>query len=82
MVEAATPASRRGDSGEKGIELKPLNVERTENRLAYRHVTVTIDPERRTAELMVRGPEENLPSRWRHCTRRAVTFGHWPWRAS
>ena len=61
MAEAATPASRRGDSVEKGIELKSLNVERTENRLAYRHVTVTIDPERRTAELMVRGPGGEPP---------------------
>ncbi len=56
LVEAST-----GDSGEKGIELKPLNAERTENRLAYRHVTVTIDLERRTAELMVRGPDGEPP---------------------
>ncbi len=56
LVEAST-----GDSGEKGIELKPLNAERTENRLAYRYVTVTIDLERRTAELMVRGPDGEPP---------------------
>ncbi len=49
------------DSGEKGIELTPLEAERTENRLAYRHVTVTIDLKRRTAELMVRGPEGEPP---------------------
>ena len=56
LVEAST-----GDSGEKGIELKPLNAERTQRCLAYRHVTVTIDLERRTAELMVRGPEGEPP---------------------
>ena len=56
LVEAST-----GDSGEKGIELKPLNAERTERRLAYRHVTVTIDLKRRTAELMVRGPDGEPP---------------------
>jgi benzoyl-CoA-dihydrodiol lyase len=56
LVEAAP-----NDSGEKGIELKPLDAERTENRLVYRHVTVTIDPERRTAEVMVRGPEGEPP---------------------
>ncbi len=61
LVEASTPASRRADSRKKGIELKPLNAERIENRLAYRHVTVTIDLKRRTAELMVRGPEGEPP---------------------
>ncbi len=62
LVEASAPASRRADSGEKGIELKPLHAERTETRLAYRHVTVTIDLERRTAELTVRGPEGEPPA--------------------
>ena len=56
LMEAAS-----NDAGEKGIELKPLGAERTENSLAYRHVSVTIDPARRTAEVMVRGPEGKPP---------------------
>ena len=45
----------------KGIELEPLVAKRTEKRLEYRYVTVDIDPERRTAELLVCGPTEAPP---------------------
>jgi benzoyl-CoA-dihydrodiol lyase len=45
----------------KGIELEPLGARRTETRLDYRYVTVSIDAERRTAELLVRGPGEAPP---------------------
>jgi benzoyl-CoA-dihydrodiol lyase len=45
----------------KGIELEPLDVQRTETRLDYRYVTVAMDAERRTAELLMRGPAEAPP---------------------
>ncbi len=45
----------------KGIELLPLVAKRTEKRLEYRYVTVDIDPDHRTAELIVCGPTEAPP---------------------
>jgi benzoyl-CoA-dihydrodiol lyase len=53
-------ASSEGDA-ERGIELKPLDAKRTESRLEYRYVTVTLDSAQRTAELVVRGPEAGPP---------------------
>jgi benzoyl-CoA-dihydrodiol lyase len=50
---------KTGDA--KGIELEPLDAQRTETRLDYRHVTVAIDAGRRTAELLVRGPAAPPP---------------------
>jgi len=58
--ELAESAPDDGADG-KGIELEPLPAKRTEKRLEYRYVTVDIDPERRTAELLVRGPTEAPP---------------------
>jgi len=56
---AEAPLGDVGDS--RGITLTPLGAKRTEKRLEYRHVTVDIDPGRRTAELLVRGPAEAPP---------------------
>ena len=57
LTEAALDDGADGN----GIELEPLVAKRTEKRLEYRYVTVDIDPERRTAELLVRGPTEAPP---------------------
>lgn len=40
-----------------GISLHPLEKERTGREIRYRHVTLTVDPQSRTAKLTVRGPE-------------------------
>ena len=45
----------------KGIELLPLVAKCTEKRLEYRYVTVDIDPDHRTAELIVCRPTEAPP---------------------
>ncbi len=57
LTEAALDDGADGN----GIELEPLVAKRTEKRLEYRYVTVDIDPDRRTAELLVRGPTEAPP---------------------
>ena len=58
--ELTESAPDEGADG-KGIELLPLVAKRTEKRLEYRYVTVDIDPDRRTAELVVCGPTEAPP---------------------
>jgi benzoyl-CoA-dihydrodiol lyase len=59
-IEALTAASLRKADGE-GIELRPLAASRDGQVLQYPHVTVNIDSERRTAELLVRGPDGEQP---------------------
>jgi benzoyl-CoA-dihydrodiol lyase len=44
-----------------GIRLEPLAPRVQPDRIEYRHVTLTIDRERRTAELNVRGPGPDEP---------------------
>ena len=60
--ELATASDRPVDA--RGIELGPLDVREDADVLAYSAVTVTIDRERRTAELVMRapdGPEADSP---------------------
>ena len=45
----------------EGITLTPLQRELSENELAYRHVTVTLDREGRTATFQLRGPDATPP---------------------
>nr|HEX4318677.1 enoyl-CoA hydratase-related protein [Kofleriaceae bacterium] len=51
------PAGSAGGAGEaRGIELPALTPEVTDDKLAYRYVTLTVDREARTAALEVRAP--------------------------
>lgn len=43
--------------GAKGIELKPLSPKVEDDRITYKHVTVTFDHGERVAELTVNGPD-------------------------
>jgi benzoyl-CoA-dihydrodiol lyase len=59
-AKALAASSNRNASG-KGIELKPLAATRTETKLDYPHVTVSVDPDKRRADIVVRGPEGDEP---------------------
>src|SRR3990170_414101 len=55
----AAGSNRRGDGN--GIVLEHLDATYSETALDYPHVRVTIDAERRQAEILVRGPEGQQP---------------------
>ncbi len=46
------------------IRLEPLDPEVTDNGVRYRHVTLTLDPARRTAEVVVAGPTSADAPTW------------------
>lgn len=53
---------RQGGAGKQGVQLTYLEREDAENELRYRHVTVSIDRERRVANIVVRGAEGQQPA--------------------
>src|SRR5690606_16850549 len=53
---------RQGGAGKQGVPLTYLEREDAENELRYRHVTVSIDRERRVANIVVRGAEGQQPA--------------------
>ncbi|MCZ6748165.1 MAG: benzoyl-CoA-dihydrodiol lyase, partial [SAR324 cluster bacterium] len=55
---AARVAELSRDGAEQaGVRLEPLQKARSETEIAYRHLTLTVDPERRVGRLTLRGPE-------------------------
>ena len=56
-LQQAAPPER---AGRQGVTLEPLEKVRGDHRIDYSHVTLTIDPAKRMAELTLKGPE-NLP---------------------
>jgi benzoyl-CoA-dihydrodiol lyase len=54
----ATESDRPGG---EGVKLAPLNPKIDGNTLEYKYVTLTLDPDSRTADLTVRGPEGKEP---------------------
>jgi benzoyl-CoA-dihydrodiol lyase len=59
-VEAWVGSSSKTIEG-KGITLAPLDPEVGETSIAYRHVSVSIHPAERTAEITIRGPKDAEP---------------------
>jgi benzoyl-CoA-dihydrodiol lyase len=59
-IKALAAASNRRGKG-NGIVLEHLDATYSETALDYSHVLVNIDPERRRAEILVRGPEGEQP---------------------
>ena len=55
LAELVAPGTAKDGPG---VTLTPLEPEITENRYAYRHLTVEFDRPHRVATLVVRGPEE------------------------
>lgn len=45
----------------KGVELVPLEVERSEGKIAYKYVEVSIDSDERVARIVVKGPDAPQP---------------------
>ena len=62
--ELAAELAARSDRprGAKGIELVPLARTMSDDRIDYRHVSVAIDRDMGTAEILVRGPDAPPPS--------------------
>ncbi|AKU90630.1 2,3-epoxybenzoyl-CoA dihydrolase [Vulgatibacter incomptus] len=60
-MAGALAASSDRPADAKGIELQPLQVTRTADRIDYRYVSVAIDRGQRIATLTVRGPTEPQP---------------------
>jgi benzoyl-CoA-dihydrodiol lyase len=59
-LRALAAGSDRPQAG-PGVTLEPLSPERDGDETRYRHVTVTIDREKRTASVTVRAPEQDQP---------------------
>ncbi len=72
----ALAGSTPGGVDRKGIELKPLNAKRSDTKLEYRYVTITMDPGQRTAEVLVKAPAEEQPDSVESIHRAGVDF--WP----
>jgi benzoyl-CoA-dihydrodiol lyase len=70
----AAGSNRRGDGN--GIVLEHLDATYSETALDYPHVRVTIDAERRQAEILVRGPEGRQPQTPEEIQR--VGSSYWP----
>jgi benzoyl-CoA-dihydrodiol lyase len=60
-IRALAESSTR-QAGGKGIELEPLNPKVDDRSIVYRHVSVVLDPEQRTAELKILGPDGPQPN--------------------
>ena len=58
-TEFAGNSRRPADAS--GIELTRLSKERTADTIAYEHITVQLDRAGRTAEITVRGPDDDAP---------------------
>ncbi len=76
LVDAVHPRSRFEDAVEEraqeiaregadklggGVALEPLNPTLDESGISYRHVTMKVDSDARTAEIVVHGPEDGGP---------------------
>jgi benzoyl-CoA-dihydrodiol lyase len=78
VVARARELAKRSDrpADAKGVTLTPLSREQTDARLAYSHVEVELDRERRVATLSVRGPSEPAPKSAAEAQKQGAAF--WP----
>jgi benzoyl-CoA-dihydrodiol lyase len=61
-AQAAARSARPGpDSGAEGIALPPLQREETEDGISYRHVTARFDRAAGLVEIVINGPEGDVP---------------------
>ncbi|MBM3556249.1 MAG: benzoyl-CoA-dihydrodiol lyase [Alphaproteobacteria bacterium] len=60
-LAAAAVAKRADRAGAKGITLKPVERKIDKNQVSYGHVTVKVDRDLGTAEILVRGPMAKPP---------------------
>ncbi len=70
----AAGSNRRGQGG--GLRLEQLGATYSDTSLSYPHVRLRIDPERRQAEILVRGPEGKQPDTPEEIAR--VGCSYWP----
>jgi benzoyl-CoA-dihydrodiol lyase len=68
-ARAAELAARSDRPQATGIELPPLDKDRSDTAVGYRHVTAGLDRERGLVEITVRGPEQPPPD--------GITAEHW-----
>jgi benzoyl-CoA-dihydrodiol lyase len=53
----------KNDNASKGIKLNPLQVEHSADRRDYKYISFEVHRDKRFADLIVRGPEEALPTK-------------------
>ncbi len=78
-ARALAIAKAAPDKVRPGIRLGPVGPEVEENVLRYRHVQISFDRERRTAEILLRAPEAPVPSTPDEIRRAGSDY--WPLRA-
>lgn len=54
-------AGAKDKQGRVGVALEPLQKERSETEIRYRHLTLSVDRARRVANLTIRGPQHEAP---------------------
>jgi benzoyl-CoA-dihydrodiol lyase len=59
---AAELAAKSHRNGERGIELTPLDKQRTDDKISYEHVEATLDRAARTVAITIHGPHEGPPT--------------------
>jgi benzoyl-CoA-dihydrodiol lyase len=81
VAERAAELAAQSDrpAGGPGIALTPLDPEATDDRIAYRHVAVDFDRDKRVATLTVQGPGEEQPETVDDIV--AAGDAYWPLRA-
>ena len=77
LKEIAEADGQKQDA--KGIKLNPLEVEATGNGRDYKYVSFKLNREERTVDLVVRGPETNLPTTAAEIEK--LGDAYWPLRA-
>lgn len=55
-------AAGAGDRPDKGIELKPIQFEKTDDGYQWEHVQLTVDSDKRVATLTINGPSGDQPN--------------------
>jgi benzoyl-CoA-dihydrodiol lyase len=78
VSEKALELAARSDrpEGESGIQLDRLDRTEEENEISYPFVTVTLDPDARTATLEIQGPDSDAPDDVEAIKKQGVHF--WP----
>jgi benzoyl-CoA-dihydrodiol lyase len=78
VIARARELAKRSDrpADAKGVALTPLEREQADGRLAYSHVEVELDRERRVATLTVRGPSQPAPKSAADAQAQGAAF--WP----
>jgi benzoyl-CoA-dihydrodiol lyase len=75
VKERATElAAKSHRTGEQGIELTPLDKQRTDEKISYEHVEATLDRAARTVAITIHGPRADPPTSLKELTEQGPQF--------